>query len=197
MSLLYTTIAAAINPAVSVDDCKLDLRIESGFTIDDVLILSYIEASSKLASEITGRKMISETIKYSIELAESNGNVTLPFTPVSSITEIQYFDADDVSQTLNIADFYLYNFDDKSVLCPKEGVVWPTVNDRRDAINITFITGYGLNSSDIPVTITRAIRLLVTHYYENRNNTIVGSSVNEIPFAIETLLNTERLGWLA
>tara|TARA_Y100000310_G_scaffold318172_1_gene371904 strand:- start:47 stop:640 length:594 start_codon:yes stop_codon:yes gene_type:complete len=197
MSLLYTTITGPINPAVSVDDCKLDLRIESSFTLDDDLILSYINASSKLASEITGRKLISETIKYSIESAESNGGVTLPFNPVSSVTEIQYFDTDNVSQALDVNDFYLYNFDDKSVLCPKEGIVWPTVNDRRDAINITFVAGYGLNSSDIPVTITRAIRLLVTHYYENRNNSVLGMSVTEIPFSIETLLNTERVGWLA
>ena len=61
MSLLYTTTSPAVNPAVSVEDCKLDLRIEHA--IDDVLILSYINAASKYASEVVGRRLISLTIK--------------------------------------------------------------------------------------------------------------------------------------
>jgi uncharacterized phiE125 gp8 family phage protein len=197
MSLLYTTIAGPVNPAVSVDDCKLDLRIESGFTLDDALILSYINASSRLASEITGRKLISESIKFSIDTTYFNERIVLPFTPVSEITEIQYYDAAGVSQTMNISDFYLYNFDDKSELCLKEGLVLPSVDDRRDAVNITFTTGYGANSSDIPDTIKKGIRMLVTHYYENRNNTILGMSVADIPFGVESLLNAERIGWCA
>ena len=195
MSLLYTTIAGPVNPTVSVDDCKLDLRIES--TIDDALILSYINASSRLASEITGRKLISESIKFSIDTTYFNDRIVLPFTPVSEITEIQYYDAAGVSQTMNISDFYLYNFDDKSELCLKEGLVLPPVDDRRDAVNITFTTGYGANSSDIPDTIKKGIRMLVTHYYENRNNTILGMSVADIPFGVESLLNAERIGWCA
>ena len=197
MSLLYTTIAGPVNPAVSVDDCKLDLRIDSSSTIDDALILSYINASSRLASEITGRKLISESIKFSIDTTYFNERIVLPFTPVSAVTEIQYYDPAGVSQTMNISDFHLYNFDDKSELCLKEGLVLPSVDDRRDAVNITFVTGYGANSSDIPYTIRKGIRMLVTHYYENRNNTILGMSVADIPFGAESLLNVERIGWCA
>ena len=193
MSLLYTTIAAAVNNAVSVDDCKLDLRIEHA--IDDALILSYINAASKYASEVVGRRLISETIKYSIK--DFCSVLELPFTPVSEITEIQYFDADDVSQTLSITDFYLYNFDNKTELVFKTDVVIPSVFDRRDAVNISFITGFGANSIDIPATITRAIRLLVAHWYENRSSTIVGFAVNEIPMGVESMLSSERIGWVA
>jgi len=197
MSLLYTTITGPVNPAVSVDDCKLDLRIESSFTLDDALILSYINVASRLASEITGRKLISETVKFSIDEVYFNERIVLPFTPVSVIDEIQYYDPAGASQTMNISDFHLYNFDDKSELCLKEGLVLPAIDDRRDAVNITFTTGYGANSSDIPDTITKAIRMLVTHYYENRNNTVLGMSVADIPYAVETLLNVERVGWCA
>ena len=193
MSLLYTTIAAAVNNAVSVDDCKLDLRIEHA--IDDALILSYINAASKYAREVVGRRLISETIKYSIK--DFCGVLELPFTPVSEIVEIQYFDADDVSQTLSITDFYLYNFDNKTELVFKADVVIPSVFDRRDGVNISFITGFGANSSDIPATITRAIRLLVAHWYENRSSTIVGFAVNEIPMGVESMLSSERIGWVA
>lgn len=195
MSLLYTTISPAINPAVSVADCKDDLRIEQSFIMDDDLILSYINAASKYASEVVGRKLISETIKYSIP--NFCNTLVLPFTPVSEITEIQYFDVDDVTQVLDVADFYLYNFDNKTELVAKAGVVLPSVFNRRDSVNISFITGFGIDSSDITETITRAIRLLVAHWYENRSSTIVGFAVNEVPMGVESMLGSERIGWVA
>ena len=169
MSLLFTVVTPAAALAVSLADCKLDLRVDT--TAEDDLITSYINAASKLCSEISGRKLINETIKYSISCASSS--VKLPFTPVSSITEIQYYDADDVSQTLTVSDFYLYNFDQETIITPKTNVVWPTVFSRRDAINITFITGYGAADTDLPDTISKAIRLLVAHWFENRTAVLV------------------------
>ena len=50
MKLLYTVIAPPATFAVSVADCKQDLKIEDGFTLDDNLIESYIVAASKYAS---------------------------------------------------------------------------------------------------------------------------------------------------
>lgn len=196
MKLLYTVIAPPATLAVSVADCKQDLRLETSFTLEDDLIESYIVAASKYASEVVGRKLVSETIKYSIENTDYCGNVKLPFMPVSSISEIQYYDSDNASQTLDANDFYLYNYDNESVLVPKTNTVWPTIYNRRDAINITFVAGYG-NATDIPPTITKAIRLLVAHWYENRTASVVGVSITDLPFAVENLLNSERRGWVA
>lgn len=197
MNLLYTTITPPAALAVSVADCKQDLKIESGFTMDDDLIESYIVAASKYASEVVGRKLINETIKVSIKNTCSNGSVVFPFAPVSSVEEIQYFDSDNVSQTLTVSDFYLYNYDDKSVLEPKNNIVWPSIYNRKDAINITFVAGYGADNTNIPVTITRAIRLLAAHWYENRTASVVGVSITDLPFGIQNLLNSERRGWVA
>ena len=195
MSLLYTTITPAATPAVSVADCKLDLRIEASFTMDDDLILSYINAASKYASEVVGRKLINETVQVSIDGFSST--IVLPFTPVSSVSEVQYYDGDNASQTLNTTDFYLYNFDNKTELVFKDNTTIPTTYNRRDAVNITFITGMGAASSDITPTITKAIRLLVAHWYENRSSTVVGFAVNEIPMGVESMLSSERIGWVA
>jgi uncharacterized phiE125 gp8 family phage protein len=195
MSLLFSVVTPAAVPAVSLDDCKLDLRVDN--TFEDDLILSYIDAASRLCSEISGRKLINETIKYSIKSTDCGGSIILPFTPVSSIVEIQYYDSDNVSQTMNINDFYLYNFDQETTIVPKKDVTWPSRYNRRDAINITFVTGYGAASSDIPSTITKAIRLLVAHWYEVRTASTVGIEVKDIPFGVQMLLGVDRTGWVA
>lgn len=197
MDLLYTVVAEAVNQPVSVADCKLDLKIESDFTDDDDLISAYIDAAGKLCSEITGKKLISESIQASFQCVDENYNIRLPHTPVQAITEIQYYDGDNVSQTLDVTDFHLYNFENHSMLVPKADVSWPGYYSRRDAINVTYTAGYGDNSTDLPATIRKAIRLTVAHWYENRTAVLVGVTAQDLPFGVEMLLGTERVGWVA
>lgn len=193
MRELITRISAPAELAVSVDDCKADLRIDD--TSEDSLIQSYIVAATRLCSEIVGKKLIDETWKYSTDSAFSE--LVLPFTPVSAVTEIQYFDENNVSQTLDINDFQLYNYDSEAVLEPVSGYSWPAFyNDRRDPLNITFTTGFGASGSDIPETITRAIRLTVAHWFEHRTAVTEGTSQSEIPYGVHTLLAVERVGWV-
>jgi len=210
MTLLVTLITAAAAQPVSVAECKSDLRIDAGVTIEDDLISDYIDAAARYCSEVTGRKLISETWKYGIgnepgkfvatpfkPVFNSFQPIELPFTPVSVIVEVQYFDADNVSQVLNLADFYLYNYDQSSVLAPVLNYQWPPFYERRDALNITFTTGYGATGADVPSNIKRAIRLLVAHWYEQRMAVTVGQSAMPIPFGVDAMLNVDRTGWVA
>lgn len=193
MRELITRVSAAVALPVSVADCKADLRIDD--TAEDDLIESYILAAGRLCSEIVGKKLITETWKFSLDSAFSD--LVLPFTPVSAITEVQYFDENNASQTLSVSDFNLYNYDSEAVLEPVSDITWPTLyNDRRDALNITFTTGYGAASTDIPETITRAIRLTVAHWYEHRTAVSMGVTASEIPLGVHNLLAVERVGWV-
>lgn len=191
MRELLSQVTAAATLAVSVDDCKADLRIDD--TAEDALIESYIVAATKLCSEIVGRKLITETWKYSVSCGFTE--LSLSLIPVGAITAIEYFDTDNVSQTMNVNDFLLYNYDDGAVLEPVIGFSWPSMYNRRDALNVTFTAGFGA-ASDIPETITRAIRLTVAHWYENRTGVSMGVTPSEIPFGIHALLAVERVGWV-
>ena len=192
MRELYTLITAATNTPVSIAECKADLRIDSASEND--LIESYILGASKLCSEIVGRQLISETWKYSLEC--SANEITLPFTPVSSLTTIQYFDSDNASQTLDVDDFFIYNFDTETVIEPVLNFSWPSLFSRRDALNITFVAGFGATGADVPETIKRAIRLTVAHWYEHRTAVVMGMTANELPIGVQNLLNVERIGWV-
>lgn len=196
MKQLLTRILGAAGLPVGVAECKADLRIDHA--LDDELIESYILGASALCSEIVGKKLINETWKYSFQYVgtDVHNAVELPFIPVSSITEIQYFDKENTSQTLTVSDFYLFNYDDSAVVEPKLNVTWPATYSRKDAYSITFVTGFGVSGDQVPETIKRAIRLMVAHWYEHRAAVNLNATPSEIPYGVNNLLASERVGWV-
>lgn len=188
-------LAGDIALPVSVESCKLDLKIQHN--ADDELLEDYIAAACALVggkSGIVGKVLTAET--WQLKLRAASGCVVLPLSPVQSITSISYFDTENTAQTLDVEDFYLYGDEDTAFIEPKTGVVWPAVYARRDAITIRFVAGFG-TAAEIPKNITRAIRLIVAHWYENRTAVLVGVTAQELPMAVESLLGISRKGWSA
>ena len=72
------------------------------------------------------------------------------------------------------------------------GYSWPSTYDRLNAIEITFLAGYGATAATVPETIKQAILLLLAHYYENREATTDGRAITSVPMAYESLIWTER-----
>lgn len=192
---LLKRVPGEVESPVSVDSCKLDLKIQH--RADDGLLADYIAAACALVGGkdgIVGKVLTNET--WEIKFSSVRGGVAFPLTPVSSVESITYFDSDGVEQELSVDDFILCGDEDYAVLDPKPGVIWPRVANRRDAISIKFVAGYGV-AADVPKNISRAIRLIVAHWYENRTAVSVGVTAQELPLAVESLLNISRKGWSA
>lgn len=183
---------------VSVDDCKLQLRIED--TYDDEYIQILIDAATEYVGGRDGllgnKLLINQTWDYSTTGPDSDGKLCLPFSPVSSIASITYYDGDEVSQTATVSDFNLFGDEDYAYLKPKTGNTWPTIYNRPDGITVQFVAGYGAAASDIPKNITQAILLIVAHWYENRTAVTHGQP-KEVPMAADSLINMSRKGWVA
>jgi len=195
---MLSLVAAATLTPVSVDECKLDLRIDQ--TYDD----SYIESLIIAATEYVGGRdgllgnklLINQTWNYSTGGVDSNSCLALPFSPVSSIVSISYYDGDETLQTLTVSDYNLFSDEDYAYLKPKTGNTWPTIYNRPDGITIQFVAGFGSAAADVPANITRAIRLIVAHWYENRTAVTFGQA-KELPMAADSLINMSRKGWIA
>ena len=187
----------AVSP-VTVKDCKLQLRIDD--TYDDEYLQILIDAATEYVGGrdgVLGNKLlINQTWDYSTEKPESNGKLWLPFSPVSSIVSISYYDGDEVLQTAELTDFNLFSDEDFAYIEPKTSKVWPTIYSRPDGITIQFVAGFGAAASDIPRNITQAILLIVAHWYENRT-AVSSATAKELPMSAEALINMSRKGWVA
>lgn len=192
---MLTKVPTVVELPVSVEDCKKDIKIED--LPEDELLGDYIEAACALVGGkdgIVGKILTSET--WDLKLCSARGCVVLPISPVQSIVSIEYFDSTNTLRQLNVNDFDLYGNEDSAFIEPKTGVSWPSVFPRRDALKIRFVAGFGA-AADVPKNITRAIRLIVAHWYTNREAVTVGVTAKELPLAVDSLLNISRKGWSA
>lgn len=177
---------------VSLQECKADLRVDS--TAEDELIQSYLDAAVRMAGEITGRTLAPTGFALSVAGVYAGGCLRVPFTPVTALTAVKYFDLDGIEQTQPVEDFRLYSYDDHAIVEPVPGKTWPTTESRRDALTVEFTAGY---ADAPPASITKAIRMLVAHWYENRTAVVTGTIATPLPMAVETLLGLERVNWSA
>ena len=175
---------------ISLKETKLHLRVDEDLTEDDALIRSLIVAATEKAQNITRRQFITAT--YELRLDSFPDVIECPRPPLQSVGFIKYKDTDNVEQTLSTD---IYNVDPYSTIgriLTKKGESWPsTYGDINDVV-IRYIAGYG-DPDAVPDAIKAAIKLIVGHLYEHREDALVGVSGSELPQGAEDLLYPYRI----
>jgi uncharacterized phiE125 gp8 family phage protein len=190
-------VTAATQTPIDLVEAKQHLRVSHN--LEDELINGLIEAATdqlQVPNGYLNRALVTQTWKISVQRPDECGRIYLPCNPVQSITAFEYYDENESLEEVTIANFHLFKNDDCAYLEPKDGFSWPTTFARQDAIQIEFTCGYG-DPSDVPQPIKQAIKLLLTHWYENRSNVVVGTTASEIPMTVEAILGAYKLGYIA
>jgi len=184
----------AVEP-ISIDDLKNDIRVDSDLTADDALIRGFGLAARKVAELVQGRALITQTLELTLDGWPSKGYFELPRPPLQSVTSIKYYDEDDSEATVSADSYFVDTVSEPGRVVLNSGEVWPsTVLRPVNGIKVTYVAGYGDDAEDVPETTVQAIRLLVGHWYENREAAMTTGSVpKELPFGVSALLWLERL----
>jgi uncharacterized phiE125 gp8 family phage protein len=120
-------------------------------------------------------------------------DIVLPLPPAQSITSIRYIDDDGTWQTLPPDQYRLTGVGSWAAeLCPTFGSSWPSTRDQRECVEIIFVTGYGDEIGAVPAPILQAIRLLVSHWYLERQP-VTFTTPHEIPFGVNGILSPFRV----
>lgn len=185
--ILTRTVAGTV--PLSLSDAKAHLRVDH--SDEDGVIEALAAAACGAIAEDVGRVLSAET--WTVALARPMGDVVLPIRPVRAITSIAYFDRDDQAQSASVDDFYLFAHPDRPVVRPKDGAQWPEARDRQDAITLTITVGL----TSVPAELMAAIKLLLGHWYENREAVVIGQAPSEVPLAVRHLCDLHRAKWIA
>ena len=107
--------------------------------------------------------------------------VILPVAPALSVEAVRAIDAGGSESVLDEDD---YEFD------PADGSV--TIDPVAGTVRYDFTAGYGSSGVDVPQPLRLAIRLLVTHWYENRGAVALGDRPGAVPLGYEALVAPYR-----
>jgi len=121
----------------------------------------------------TGRDFINKTWKTYLDKFPSDcTEVVIAKSKLQSISSIQYY-LDDSLTSVSSSVYYITDESEYSSLLVKSGQSWPSnEDDRKQAVIITFISGYGANPTDVPEGIKVAMLAHIANMYENRGDCI-------------------------
>lgn len=183
------TVAPTVEP-VTLAEAKLHLRVDGN--AEDDYITSLIIAAREWAEGFTRRAFINRTIRLSLE--EFPTEIRLPFGKTQSISSFAYTDSDGNAATLTSGVTYTLDSESEPArLVPYYNTQWPSVYDVPNAIQITYVVGYGAAATSVPTSIKQAMLLACGNWYENREATISGTIIAEVPLAAEALLTQYRI----
>lgn len=158
-------------PILSLDKMKEHLTVEHDE--DNELIKDFIYSACEYVSSKARASFQNRTLECTIY--EPDAKVRLPYGPVIQM------------QAVKVLDAAGNEFAAKAI---QQGDVVVNLTPGVMSMTITYTAGM----DKVPHTVIQAIKMLVAHWYENREAT-VDYSLQQTPFAVEALLANHQRGF--
>lgn len=187
MGLSITT-AAAEEP-LTLAEAKAHLRVDS--SDEDTLISSLIVAARQYAETYTRRTLVSTEYAYTLDAFPSTGAIVLPEPPLVSVASVTYIDTNGDSQTWSSSLYTVKTDTMLGTIRPSYNEDFPSTRDQADAVTVNFTAGYA-DAASVPESLKSAMKLVIGHLYENREQFVIGQAINANPSA-DMLLDLNRV----
>lgn len=190
MMAITQTVAPTLEP-VTIEEALSHLRIDG--TDEDAYVGSLLIAARRYAENVLQRQIMRAT--FTLTLDYFPDTILLPYPPLGAVSSITYADSSGTTQTLSASIYQVVNDPHGASIVPSYGNVWPATRTKPEAVTVTYTAGWSTRAL-VPQTIKQAILLIIGHWFENREAVTTGTTINEFPMAVESLLNMER-AWSA
>lgn len=163
----YILAEDAASEPLTLSEVKTHLRLD-GSDYDDILT-PLIKTARQFGEEITGRDFINKTYKCYLDAFPTycDGRILIKKSKLQSITSIKYY-LDDVLTTLDSSIYYITDSPTYASIYLKNNQSYPvTIDERKQAVEITFVAGYGASASSVPQGLKQAMLSHITYLYKN------------------------------
>jgi len=187
MQVDITGAAVDQDTIITVADLKTQLRVTH--SLEDTLIGAMRSAAISWVEEHCNIKLGSYTARGYLP---GFYNSRIPIGPVTAVSEVKYQVTEDTDydtdlSTLDAGLWFTDLISQPSRIAFRDV---PSVYEYSlNPVVVTFTAGY----STIPAPVLQAIRLLVAHMYENRQEEVIGTITTRLKFGLEALLNPFRI----
>lgn len=182
---------APVGELVSLAGAKVQCRVEGDE--EDASIASLVSAATDHLdgyAGVLGQALLTQTWTQSLDCFPCGRELRLPLGPLGETATIAYFDAAGAVQAFTA--FSAMTDAIGPVLHLDWDASWPSTAWRPDAVTVTWTCGFGDDASTVPAGIVHAVKLMVGHWYVNREAVNVGNIVNAFPWAVDALLAPHR-----
>ena len=179
---------------VTLNDVMNYARVE--VAEDTTLVQQLIKAATYDCEQaLTWRQFVTATWTRTWDRFPSGGaffdEIILPYPPLQSVSTVKYYDSAGTQQTLATTEYDVDILSEPGRIAPAFGKTWPATRNQINAVEITFVAGYGARE-DVPDGIKLGISALVAFWYEHRED-----AEKRIPPHIERMLAPYSVKWAA
>ena len=185
---LTVTTEPSVEP-ITLAEAKLHLRVDHSH--EDDYITSLIVSARKEAENYTRRAFVNTTFRLSMD--HWPRVIYLPRGKVQSVTSVKYYDTNGTQQTLATSVYDVDTDSEPGRIVEAYNQSWPDYRDIVNTIQVVYVAGYGAAAANVPDNVKQAIKIYTGHLYENREVTISGTIIAEIPLAYRALLDPVRM----
>lgn len=190
MSWKVTT-GPTIEP-LTVDEAKQHLRIIDDDSMNEE-IQDVIKDARDFCENYLDLAILEQTITLKIDQFPGKDYITLPRSNLLTVTSVKYIDDDGTEQTLSTDVYAVDTYARNGRIYLKQDQEWPTaVRDQRNAVEVIYMAGFGTTRAAVPPSVKRAMKLLLSHWDSNREATIVGVSITDLPMGVKATLDKHR-----
>jgi uncharacterized phiE125 gp8 family phage protein len=190
----YILVTPPTDEPLTLEAAKAHLRVETGE--DDALITTLIAAARDYVERETNRSIMPQVWRLALDRFP-RGPIVLSHGPVRAVSAVTYRDTSDVAQTMTTDDYLVDELpNDYPRMVPSvDEIVWPGAQAQPGAVTVTFSAGYAA-AANVPQAIIQAIKLMVGHWYANRE-AVGPSALGAVPLAADSLIHSYRIPLLS
>lgn len=153
------------NEPLTKDEVKIHLGLV-GVETYDARLDQLIAAARQKFERFTNRRLITQTLAIYLDNWPKGKSLIFPVAPISAIGGVQYYDANDVLQTLSSANYVTDFVSEPGRLVLIDGEVWPDLKTGRpNRIYINATAGYG-DATDVPEDIVTAMLMMIEKAFD-------------------------------
>lgn len=197
--------------AVDIDEAKTRLKLIDREDFD-LEVTRLIKTATQYLERRYGIAILTQTRQQrqdNFEFCLPYSSLKLLYPPVQSVSTFQYTKEDGTTGTLVASTDYGTSGMMTSVVGAQDILQssvypitsWPAIKNVPEAVRITYVCGFGINSTFVPEPIREAILRLVVFMFENPQDEVSGntgeSMIGKFEMGIDSLMSTyETFGYV-
>ena len=182
----YKVYADMVDEPLTLDEVKDTINIDTTCTGFDDLLFSYITAARQIVEAQTNYSLGVKTIDIYLDAFPQE--IAVEVAPIATLSHVKYYDGANAIQTLSGLAYEADLLPFPARIRPAHGYTWPSTYDRYDAVTLRVVTSTGY-----PKPLLTAMKMIIGHWYENRQDVVVGHQANEIPQTSRHIMDIYRL----